>query len=149
MAKPVKKKPDPDGKAYLAVLFPGEQVDIGEGESVTVRPLSLENLKDVVESFQRVISYYREGNDAATIVFKAFKEVMELLPFCIDRPMNEIPSGAAPDLLEAFLRQNLADEVLGKWTALVQTMVGELQKRVPDMIPAVNQSVTKEGSDTK
>lgn len=147
MAKPVKKT-DPDGKAYLAVLFPGEQVDIGEGEVVTVRPLSLENLKDVVESFQRVISFYREGNDAATIVFRAFKEVMELLPFCIDRPMNEIPSGAAPDLLEAFLRQNLADEVLGKWTALVQTMVGELQKRVPG-VPAMNQSETKEASGTK
>lgn len=149
MAKPVKTQTDPDGKAYLAVLFPGEQVDIGEGEEVTVRPLSLENLKDVVESFQRIVVFYREGHDAATIIFKAFKEVMELLPFCIDRPMSQIPSGAAPDLLEAFLRQNLADEVLGKWTALIQTMVAELQKRAPNMVPAVSQSVTAEVSDTK
>jgi hypothetical protein len=148
MAKPVKSKQDPDGKAYLSVLFPGEQVDIGEGEMVTVRPLSLEHLKDVVESFQRIVSFYRAGDDAATIVFKGFKEVMELLPLCIDREMSEIPSGAAPDLLQAFLSQNLAEEVLGKWTALVQTMVGELQKRVPNM-PAMDQSLMTEGSDTK
>jgi hypothetical protein len=149
MAKPVKTQIDPDGKAYLAVLFPGEQVEIGEGEIVTVRPLSLENLKDVVESFQKIVTFYREGNDAATIIFKAFKEVMELLPFCIDRPMRDIPSGVAPDLLEAFLRQNLSDEVLGKWTALIQTMMSELQKRAPNIVPAVNQSETKEVSVTK
>lgn len=140
-------KAETDGKEYLAVLFPGEEVDIGGGTIITVRPLTLENLKDVVDAFQKVVTIYRSGEDSTTIIFNAFKEVMELLPYCIDREMKTIPSGAAPDLLEAFLRQNLAEEVLGKWTALIQTMGKELGKRVPNIKDLA--AVTNQGSDTK
>ena len=145
MAKPAQA--ETDGKEYLAVLFPGEEVDIGEGVMVTMRPLTLENLKDVVDAFQTVVGIYRSGKDSTTVIFKAFKEVMELLPYCMDRSMDEIPSGAAPDLLEAFLRQNLAEDVLGKWTALIQTMGEELGKRVPGIKDLA--AVTSQGLDTK
>jgi hypothetical protein len=150
MAKSVTKQtPSLDDKAVLSILFPSEEVEIGGGKVVTVRPLSLEHLKDVLESFQKVISFYQAGDDAPTILFKGFKEVMELLPFCIDVPMGHIPSGYAPDILEAFLRQNLAEDTLGKWTALIQTLNGELQKRFPSLRDLNQSESNPEVLDTK
>lgn len=137
-----------DGVEYLEVLFPGETIDMGHGYVVNVRPLSLENLKEVITAFNKIVDLYREGKDASAMIFVAFEEVMELLPLCIDKSMSEIPSGFAPELLEAFIRQNLAHDVVGKWTALVRTLTEEIPKLLKEKSP--DQSLSKkEALDTK
>ena len=120
------KKKD-ETKDVLEVLFPGKELEIAKGEVVIMKPLSLEDLTKVIDAFNTVAEMYAKGQDAGTIVLTAMKEVLLLLSYCIDRPINEIPAKYTPDLVETFVEQNLDDVTLAKWTTLVQKFASELQ----------------------
>jgi hypothetical protein len=119
MAEQEEKKGD-----ELKVLFPGEEVDLGgEAGKVKVSPLTLEDMPKVVGSFGKIIKLAEAQVDEAQLAIVAMTELLEILPYCIDRPAKEIPSTAVPEILDIVIEQNVTEAAVGKWTALVQRVL--------------------------
>ena len=120
----------------LSVLFPEQEVDIGGGKKVIMRPLTLDKLPLVMDSFQKVMFMVSDSKDkgetsAQTIMsgMAMLKEAIILIKMCISVPWEEVPATAAPILLKVFIEQNLNQEVVGNWIALA----GGLTSRLPEL----------------
>jgi len=111
----------------LKVLFPGEEVEICEGQKVKVTPLSLADLPKVIDAFSVVMQLAEKNVPPSDIAVVGCTELLKILPFCIDRPPEEIPVTVVPDVIDVVLRQNITDASVAKWKALVQ--------RVSEQIP--------------
>jgi len=109
-------------QTVLNVLFPEEEVQIKEVKDlvVIVRPLSLEHLPKVSDVFGVLMKYAIGGYDAVQITAKAFGELSRLIPYCINVPVSQIPASYGPEIMEIIVRQNMTDDVIKKWTALVE-----------------------------
>jgi hypothetical protein len=83
------------------------------------------------------------GYDPVTIAAKAFGELSKLIPFCINVPTKKIPASYGPDIMEIIVRQNITDDVVKKWTALVEKVseIAEEQGVLP--IQGENQPTKK------
>ena len=130
-------------KKELSTLFPGEGVDLPDGTQVTVTPLSLEDLPKISEAFGVVLTHAEKGHANATIAAKAASEIALLLPYCLDRPAKEIPLTHAPEVIEIVIKQNVTDEVMGKWRSLVQK-IQELQKEVEENLGETKSNPSKD-----
>jgi hypothetical protein len=108
----------------LDVLFPYKEIDIGNGATVQIKPLNLETLPKVVDAFGAIMSLSEQGLPPAEIAMRGMKELLILLPLCINKAPEEIPSAAIPEIIEIVLEQNLTDAAVGKWTALIQRVMG-------------------------
>jgi hypothetical protein len=120
--KTIKAGQNADEKTVLNVLFPEEEVPIKEVEDlvVVVRPLSLEDLPKVSDAFGVLLRYAMAGYDPVTIAAQAFGELAKLIPFCINVPVNKIPASYGPEIMEIIVKQNMTEDVIKKWTALVE-----------------------------
>lgn len=107
--------------SVLAVMFPGREVKVGDGV-IKVTPLSLKEMPKVVDAFGIIMRLAEGGVGHAEIAVAAMRELLEILPFCIDRPPEDVPSPAVPDIIEIVLEQNLTETSVGKWTALIDRM---------------------------
>jgi len=67
------------------------------------------------------------GDPPSEIASKALGEVLKLIPYCIDLPAKYIPASDVPDILEVVISQNISQDIVGKWMALVEKIkeVGE------------------------
>lgn len=111
----------------LKILFPEKEVKVGEAK-IVVKPLSLKDLPKVAESFTKILAIADECRAEAAklgevpeygkIVTAAFSELIDLIPFCINCPPEEVPADLVPDILEIIIEQNASDAALGKWKAL-------------------------------
>lgn len=109
-------------KEELEVLFPYEEVELMEGLSIEVRPLSLHNLPKVADSFGTIMNLVEAKKTPSEIAARAIQEVLLLIEYCIDYPPEQIPASVVPDLLEVVIKQNMSEDVLGKWMTLIQKM---------------------------
>jgi hypothetical protein len=109
-----------DKKTVLNVLFPEQEVDLGHGVVVKVTPLPLKDLPKVAEAFGVLMGMAERGLGPAQLASMAFGEVAKLIPYCIDYDWAQIPAASAPPLLEVIVEQNITDEVIKNWTALVE-----------------------------
>lgn len=131
----MEKKEESGG--VLSVLFPGEDVEICEGHKIRVTPISLKNLPKVLTAFGALLKLSDDPDvKSQDIAISGASELLELLPFCIDRSTEEIPATVVPELLEAVLKQNVSEDSVGKWKALIRKVVEripeDLIKRLPD-----------------
>jgi fumarylacetoacetate (FAA) hydrolase family protein len=126
----------------LKVLFPARVVTLSDGETkVTVTPLSLENLPKVADSFGELMKYAEGGaTGAAEIAAKALKEVLQLVPYCIDMEPKYIPASEVPDILEIVVEQNITEAIVGKWMGLVQKVIEASGRK--DLIETVKKTTT-------
>ena len=131
-------KPDP-----LSVLFPERRVDLGHGIHVTVRPLPLADLPKISEAFGKVLAYAAQGIHPAQITLMALSEVIQCLKYTIDRDPTEIPSTAAPRLMEVFIEQNLDADTLGNWS----TLIGKI-RTMREAVEGVDQGPQTTGAGT-
>jgi len=127
----------------LNVLFPGEEVDIGGGVKVTVRPLSLPHLPKVINAFSSLMSKAEAGMPPSELAVNGMLDLVELLPFCLDLQSEEIPVTALPDILEKVIEQNVSDAVVGKWQALIPKLTGVLGLSIRK-VPVADQGTEKE-----
>jgi hypothetical protein len=114
----------------LEILFPIREVSLsGSNVKVEVKPLSLENLPKVADSFGVLMRHAEAGDPPSEIASKALGEVLKIIPYCINIPAKYIPASDVPDILEIVISQNINENVLGKWMALIEKMkeVGEAQ----------------------
>ena len=130
----------------LDVLFPTQEVDLGNGQTVIVRPLTLEDLPKVIDAFGKIMQLADEKKPPADMAMAGMGELLQILPLCIDRKPSEIPSTILPDLIEVLIEQNLTEAVVGKWTTLIQ----KVSEKMPDLnLPeALGQSPKKEPSQS-
>jgi hypothetical protein len=103
----------------LEVLFP-EKTLTASGLTIKITPLSLQNLPKVVEAFGVLMRLAEANMPPSQIATAAMKELLEILPYCLDVPIEKIPASLAPEIIDIVLDQNLTEAVVGKWTALIQ-----------------------------
>ena len=112
----------------LAQLFPKKEIPIRDtGKFIVMVPLSVEDITSVIKSFQVLMKLRQSGEGASDIAISAITEFSKLIPLCTTPKLTlkQIPVPMVPELVEAFLDLNMNNEVVGKWTALIQTvMVG-------------------------
>jgi hypothetical protein len=68
-----------EGRSDLAVLFPIQEVEIGEGISVKMRPVPLDKMSEVMDSFVRIIRLYISIRDELTLTGKTATEMTKSL----------------------------------------------------------------------
>ena len=119
----------------LSVLFPGEKVEIGKGQTVVVRPLTLADLPKVMSAFSAIMRLAEKGMLPSDIAVAGVDELLKILPHCITRPPEEIPVVAVPEIIEIVLKQNVTDASVGKWKALIQKLVKSLPSDLSEKLP--------------
>lgn len=136
----------------LSVMFPGEVVDIN-GCKITMKPLPLKYLPSVMKQFSGVIEMllkegYEDTEDTkdtkdkksvdAKVAMEAISEAIILLPYCMftdqkgeltPLSIGEVPAYAVVKLMKVFLKQNIPDDMLGEWEALIGK---ETKDKVPN-----------------
>jgi hypothetical protein len=125
----------------LEVLFPEKEIPIGRDKKMVMVPISLGKIPKVFGTFTKILEHTASAgveNQAALGVLIA-NEVMELLPYCTQTPLDDIPSTVLPDILDTFIEQNLSDAVMGKWKALA----GKVTAKFGKMNPEPSQSLPK------
>jgi hypothetical protein len=116
-----------DTKKKLGTMFPGRVIAISEDEAVTVTPLKLKDLPKVIDAFASIMQKASAPDiDPQLLAIEGAKELLEMLPFCIDRPPEEIPLTVVPEILLEVVTQNLSEDSLGKWKALFAKVGGLL-----------------------
>ena len=104
----------------VKVMFPKDEVELWPGNTVNVRPLSLEDLPKVIEQFKTIMDHY-EGMEKLTpieIGSTVANSLIDILPFCTGLQAKDIPIHKIPDLIEIVRNQNFPPESMGKWKAL-------------------------------
>jgi len=104
----------------LSILFPGEDVELEDGKIVTVRPLPLSDLPKVMTAFCEIMRMADKGAAPAEIALTGFAELLKILPYCVDRPTEEIQAVYVPDILDVVLKQNVTAASVAKWKTLIQ-----------------------------
>ena len=118
----------------LKSLFPGTEIRYGKGDDdvVTIRPLPMSELPEAIDVFAGIFEEMwgtgGDNPDADVPISnmikagkKVFRDIIKLLPVCLDKPLTELPTSITPQLIEAFVRQNVVD-VWGNWEALADTI---------------------------
>lgn len=130
-----------DSVNELETMFPGEVVDI-KGFKITMKPLPLEFLPKVMKQFSSIIGMFLKDKDSknkdnedekesmnAKVAMDAISEAIILLPHCMFRDdingvesslgIKDVPAYAVPKLMKVFLKQNIPEDMLGEWEALI------------------------------
>ncbi len=102
----------------LKVLFSGEEVKVGGG-TVRVTPLPLSKLSIVIESFDTLMTRAADGMNPAELATVGLRELLHIIPYCIDTDTDAIPAAELPVILEKVIEQNISDAIVGKWQALI------------------------------
>lgn len=123
------KKPEAPPEAK--VLFPGDEVPLPDGSVIKVKPLTLANFSKVTSSMETIVSLVASGVDPGSLGVRAMAQLVDIIPYCIDRKADEVPASAIPDLLRIVVEQNISDEILKKWSALGGILDKLFPKRAP------------------
>ena len=107
----------------LDILFPGIDIKIAEGIVVTVTPILLEDLPKVLPYLVSLFQLFQAGQSPAEIASSATKELLAVLPFCINVPLKRLPAHAAPALVSALIDLNVTDELVSKIKTLSERVV--------------------------
>lgn len=134
----------------LDVLFPDREVTLSNGNKVTVHPLMLNDLPKVIRVLAKIFQKAKDVPESENgeknyldLVISASEDVMELVPFCVDGGTSSITLADAPGVIEIILDQNLTDEALGKWTALIQKVAGQLGVDLDAMVDQGKEALKK------
>lgn len=122
----------------LGILFPGEEVELEPGRKARVRPLSLEDIPDILGAFSNIMGN-REGLSKMTpieIGSAMSRSIIKLIPYCVrephsddEIPAKDIPLLKVPQIVELIRSQNFPPESVGKWKALFLEVAGHLTEQ--------------------
>lgn len=102
----------------LENLFPSKEIPLYGKKHVTVRPIPVSKLGDIIDVITPLLdpgNKLLEAKDAAAMVAT---HAMDMLPICVDKPVEEIPIAVLPDIIDAILDFNFPIDTLKKWLAL-------------------------------
>ena len=122
------EKPD---RGPLDIMFPEIEVVVGDGLKIKVHPLRMSDLPKALDVLERLLLKFEDMQETrsefksnfefgAHMAVEGTREILDLLPFCIDMPLENIPAiPALPELAEAVIELNMNDLVRAKWKALI------------------------------
>jgi len=147
-----------NSKKDLGTMFPGVQVTLSNKETIVVTPIMLSDLPKVLDAVDRIMELMgqtptptagataeeleeRKKAVYVQLVTKGMRELLDILPFCIDKPLTEIPATEAlPELITALIEQNFSELTRGKWMALFEKAKGLLVGQgLPDRLGKASQ----------
>lgn len=113
-----------NGSRNLHILFPGKEVKTPNGDHVAmIKPLSLKDLPKVADAFGALMKKVTTpGYTKSDLAIEATKDILELLPYCIDEDPDKIPACYVPEILEIVIEQNITDSLVGKVKALIDKL---------------------------
>jgi hypothetical protein len=110
----------------LELLFPKKEYTLHEGVTIEISPLSLEDLPKVADSFSSLAGLIGEGKTVQQIVTLAISEILSLAKYCLSVPPRVVPMQSVPDILEIMIEQNMNEDIVKKWTTLIERVREEL-----------------------
>lgn len=102
----------------LEQLFPSKEIPLYGKKKVTVKPIPLSEISGIIGVITPLLDPDNKllaAKDAAAMVAT---HIMDLLPLCVDTPIDQIPIAVLPDVIDAILDFNFPIETLKKWLAL-------------------------------
>lgn len=102
----------------LEQLFPVRTIPLYGDKKMTIRPIPLSKLGEIINVITPLLdpdNTLLAARDAAAMVATYS---MDILPLCVDVPMEAIPLAIFPDIIDAILDFNFPIETLKKWLAL-------------------------------
>jgi len=110
-------------------MFPAKRVPVdGLKKPIRVHPISVEDIGMVVDAFGEILVMVQGGVTYSELSVKAIKQILKILPYCVQQPVSTIPGYALPDILQVVIDQNFSKKVLGNWQALIQKLAETAQK---------------------
>ena len=108
----------------LEQLFPSKEIPLYGKKKVTVKPIPVSEISGIIEVITPLLdpdNKLLKAKDAAAMVAT---HVTDLMPFCVDIPLDQIPIAVLPDIIDATLDFNFPIETLKKWLALAKRIQG-------------------------
>jgi len=133
-------------KSNLDILFPGEEVEIIEGYKIKIRPIMMSDLPRAIDAIEKLLekaeslksdelAYNDKFKFGARLIKEGLTELLELIPLCIDTPLEKIPAIAGlPIIVEKFIEQNMNAAIRSKWAALIQQIVAVVGPMYQSMV---------------
>lgn len=110
----------------LEKLFPKKEYKLNEKITIEISPLSLEDLPKVANAFASVTSLIGQKKTIQEIVTLAIAEILTLAKYCLNIPTKYVPIEKVPDILTIMVEQNMSEDIVKKWTALIEQVQREL-----------------------
>ena len=113
----------------LEILFPEREIKTDDGTVVcTVRPLSLKNFSKVADAFSKIAKEVDGGMGPAELTSTSLTQILELLPYCVNKSVDDIPATFIPEIIEIVVDQNMKEPTLKKWSSLVDRVIALSEK---------------------
>ena len=108
----------------LEQLFPSKEIPLYGEKKVIVKPIPISDISPIIDIVTPLLNpdnKLLEAKDAAAMVAT---HAMDILPLCVDIPLDKIPIAVLPDIIDAILEFNFPIETLKKWLALGNKIQG-------------------------
>lgn len=102
----------------LEHLFPSKKIPLYGEKNVTVKPIPISEISGIIGVITPLLDPNNKlltAKDAAAMVAT---HATDLIPFCVDIPIDQIPIAVLPDIIDATLDFNFPIDTLKKWLAL-------------------------------
>lgn len=106
----------------LEKVFPDKKLTV-DGLTVTVKPLSMEDIPSVATSIVRIIELKSEGKSDQEIGLTAINDIFAIIKLCVDVPLRDIPGFLTPTIIRIVLKQNITEDLVGEYGALLNDVV--------------------------
>lgn len=97
------------------------EVTLADGLVVTMRPLPMNRIPEVLDSFFQVLALQSQGLTPLQIMMVAMDSVLTLLKECIITEVTDLTLDAAdaPFVLNTFFDQNMNEATQMQWRSLI------------------------------
>lgn len=102
----------------LEHLFPSKKIGLYGDVNVTVTPIPLSRIGEIISILTPLLDPENKNLEAKQLASIVAKYSLDLLPLCVDIPVDKIPLAVLPDIIDALLDFNFPLETLKKWVAL-------------------------------
>lgn len=102
----------------LEQLFPAKKIPLYGKKEVTVKPIPLSEVSSIIGVITPLLDPDNKLLAVKDAAAMAATHIMDLLPICVDVPLEEIPVAVLPEVIDAILDFNFPIDTLKKWLAL-------------------------------
>lgn len=116
-------------KEEFSVLFPKREIKYRDKIVATVKPIPISKMSEIIDNIKSIIDKVEAGIKIKDLAFTAIEDITKLIPYSIDKNLDDIPGTFLPEIFTAIVELNLNEVVIKNWLALLETIgkkMGEL-----------------------